>query len=358
MKKVNTSELTPGMIIAEDVYSDNNELILSKDLVLSDKTIAKLGYYDIISVQVEDHLADTGNNVDADDLSYADKIKQSPEFIKFREGFEADVDDFRSVMNEVIEGGALLDIDKLMKRTLHFLDSNAVSANIFDMLHCMRTYEDDTYAHGMNVALICNVLARWLRMTEDQIHIATIGGLLHDVGKTKIPDSIMKKPGSLSNQEYAVIKTHPREGYRILQNSQLNVDIMNAVLLHHERCDGSGYPFGFTDEKINTYAKLVAIADVYDSMTSARIHRSPLCPFTAISLFESEGLQKYDAHFILTFLENIVNTYLLNKVRLSNGQTGTIVFINKNKLSAPTIQTDSGFLDLSANPDITIEALI
>lgn len=361
MRRINTSELIPGMITAEDVYNYNNQLILPKGLILTDRTITKLAFYSIISVKIEEQAIEypeEKNDSESYDISYAERIRKSPEFVKFREEFEADITNFKDAMNEVVEKGAPLDIDRLMNHTLNILDPNSTNPNVFDMLHCMREYDDATYVHCMNVALICNVFARWLRMSEEEIRLATISGLLHDIGKTHIPDEIIKKPGRLTDQEYNLVKTHPQEGYRILQNSQLSPEVLNAVLLHHERCDGSGYPFGLQSNKINSFAKLVSIADVYDAMTSARVYRGPLCPFKAIALFESEGLQKYDTRFIMTFLENVVNTYLLNNVLLSNGQTGTIIYINRDKLSAPTIKTESGFLDLATHPDITIEALI
>lgn len=357
MKRIKTSDLLPGMITAEDVLNYNNQLILPKGLILTDKTITKLAFYSILSVRVEEESAELGNASDYEP-TYAEKIRQSPEFIQFKEEFEHDVDTFKNVINDVIEKGAPLDVDKLMNHTLNILDPTWTTPNVFDMLHSMRQYDDATYIHCMNVALICNVFARWLRLSEEEIRTVTISGLLHDIGKTKIPDSIIKKPGKLTEQEYTIVKRHPQEGYRMIENSELTNSIRNAVLMHHERCDGSGYPFGISGDKIDPYAKIVAIADVYDAMTSARIYRGPLCPFKAIALFESEGLQKYDTRFILTFLENVVNTYLLNSVRLNNGVTGKIVYINKEHLSSPTIQTEHGFIDLSQHPELYIEDLI
>ena len=128
--------------------------------------------------------------------------------------------------------------------------------------------------------------------------------------------------------------------------------------MHHERCDGSGYPLGIMGPQIPTFARMVSIADVYDAMTSKRVYRGPLCPFKTIEIFEEEGIQKYDPQFVITFMENVVNTYLLNSVRLSNGLVGTIVFINKDRLSAPTVKTDTDFIDLSRTPTIKIEAII
>lgn len=357
MKRVKTSDLLPGMITAEDVLNYNNQLILPKGLILTDKTITKLAFYSVISVKVEDSVANV-NEKNLDEPTYAEKIRQSPEFIKFRDEFRQDVDSFKQVVNDVVEKGAPLNVDRLMNHTLNILEPGWTSPNIFDMLHSMREYDDATYVHCMNVALICNVFARWLHLSEEEIRTATISGLLHDIGKTRIPDSIIKKPGKLTEEEYSIVKTHPQVGHQMLASSALPKSILNAVLLHHEKCDGSGYPFGFSGDQIDPYAKIVSIADVYDAMTSARIYRGPLCPFKAIALFESEGLQKYDTKYILTFLENVVNTYLLNTIRLNNGVTGKIVYINKNHLSSPTIQTDHGFLDLSAHPELYIEDIV
>lgn len=356
MKRIKTSELIPGMVTAEDVYTYNNQLILPKGLILNDRTITKLAYYSIFHIKIED-IPEKAAPRASSASSYSERLQKSPEFIKFRKDFEADVNSFKSAINDVIEKGAPLDVDTLMNHTLNILDLSTTT-NLFDILHNMREYDDATYAHCMNVALICNVFARWMRMSEEEIRLATMSGLLHDIGKMQIPDAIIKKPGKLTNDEYDIVKTHPEKGYRILQNASLDPAVLDAVLMHHERCDGTGYPHGLKGNEIGLYAKMVSIADVYDAMTSARIYRGPLCPFKAIALFESEGFQRYDVGLIMTFLENVVNTYLLNSVRLSNGLTGKIIFVHREKLSAPTVQTEHGFLDLSIHPDIAIEALI
>ena len=93
-------------------------------------------------------------------------------------------------------------------------------------------------------------------------------------------------------------------------------------------------------------------------MTSARVYRGPMCPFKVVEIFESEGLQKYETHFIMTFLENIVNTYMLQRVKLSDGRIGDVVFINRSALAKPTIKSGDEFIDLSTLPDVYIEAII
>lgn len=358
MRRVGVSSLQAGMVTAEDIYNYNNQLIVPKGLVLDDKTIAKLDYYSILSIRVEDTKVEVNDEAAEYTKTYSERIKESPDFIRFKKEFDQDVTNFKNVINDVVVKGSPLDVDKLLNQTLNILDVAATTPNMFDMLHNMREYDDATYTHCMNVALICNVMARWMHMSDKDIATATVAGLLHDVGKITVPDTIIKKPGKLTNEEYTIVKRHPQAGYEILKKSKLSNDILNAVLMHHERADGTGYPLGLSGQQISPFARMVSIADVYDAMTSARVYRGPLCPFTTIEIFEEEGLQKYDPQMIMTFLENVVNTYLLNSVQLSTGERGTIVYINKDKLSRPTVRTDSDFIDLAARRDINILSLI
>jgi HD-GYP domain-containing protein (c-di-GMP phosphodiesterase class II) len=128
--------------------------------------------------------------------------------------------------------------------------------------------------------------------------------------------------------------------------------------MHHERCDSTGYPLRLRSDQIDPFAKIVAIADVYDATTSPRVYRGPMCPFEVIDIFEQDGLQKYDPKFILVILENIVNTYLLETVRLSDGNEGQVIYINKNHLSRPTIKIGNSYVDLSVEKDLNILEII
>jgi putative nucleotidyltransferase with HDIG domain len=222
----------------------------------------------------------------------------------------------------------------------------------------MRDYDDLTYAHCMNVALICHVFAGWMHFSPEDVEIATLSGMFHDIGKLAIPDHIIKKPDKLTDEEYSIIKQHTIEGYQILQNQDIDEHVKNAALMHHERCDGSGYPFGLTGNKIDKFAKLVSIADVYDAMTAARVYRGPLCPFSVIEIFEKEGLQRYESEYILCFLENVVMTYINNRVRLSNGLVGDIVFINRQQFSRPMVKCGDEFFDLSKDKSLSIVEIV
>lgn len=367
MPRLKTSMLVPGMVTAEDVFNYNNQLILPKGLELTDKSITKLEFYSILYVHVED-FEDNGEQekseiekvIEQDNLSYAEKVKNSESYQKFRKNFVQEVDQIKGSINDVVERNAPINTDTLLQEVdkLASMDTNATSYSVFDMLHNMREFDDATYVHCLNVSLICTVFAKWLRLPPEDVRLASICGLLHDIGKLKIPEEIITKPARLTEQEYNIIKKHTIEGYNILKNQDIDEHIKNAALMHHEKCDGTGYPLGLRGNKIDFFARLVAIADVYDATTSARVYRGPLCPFKVIELFEQEGYDKYDAHMIITFLENIVNTYMNNKVRLSNGKEGEIVFINKMHLAYPMVKCGDEFIDLSADKTLHIEAII
>ena len=364
MKRIKTKDLVPGYVLAEDVYSYNGQMILTNGTVLTDKIITRLEFYSIMSVRVEDEMKDVPHEevLPAPELKeppHSEIIKQSKDFTDFKNTFDDTLTDFKSSINNIVELNSPINTDELLNNTKSLINQAKNSSySTMDMLHNMRQYDDLTFAHSMNVSLICNVFGGWLKMKPEEIDLLTLCGMLHDLGKLKIPDSIIKKPEKLTTDEYQLVKTHTVEGYHILKAQGVNVHIANSALMHHEKCDGSGYPLGLTADRIDTYAKIVGIVDVYDAMTSARIYRGPMCPFRVIELYENEGLQKYDAHFILTFLENVSNTYLHYTVQLSDGRAGKIIFINKNALSKPIVQCGDEMVDLSKEKDLHVDKIL
>lgn len=356
MKIMPTLRLVPGMIVAEDVLTPDNHYILQKGTRLTDALITKLDLYGILSVAIE-RTEESQPWIDTE-KSYSERIKKTPEFKAFQENYLAEVDSLRNNLNSVIVKNAPLDVQSLINDALQMVTNFKGCISIFDILQNMREYDDSTFSHCMNVGLICYIFAGWLRWSKEDAELATACGLLHDVGKLLISQDILKKPGKLTKEEFEEMKKHPAIGYHLLLEKNVDENIYYSALMHHERCDGGGYPSGLYGPKINRFAKLVAIADVYDAMTSARVYRGPMCPFKAIEIFEDEGYQKYDVHYILTFLENIVNTYIPNPCRLSDGREATIIFINKRKLSRPTVKCGNTYIDLSQTPDLYIECLL
>lgn len=357
-QKILTSQAIPGMVVAEDVYTKDLHLIIGKDTVLTDKIITRLEFYSITDITV--YAKDSFIHIENEYIenTFFNEIKNSESFKLFNKAYHNAVNNIKESFNNLVRNNQDVNPDQLLLDVNKILYQCKTNIELFNMLHCMREYDDTTYIHSLNVALICNILGKWLHFSKEDLETITLCGLLHDVGKMLVPNDIISKPAKLTNKEFMVIKTHAVRGFNLLRDKNIDVRIKNTALMHHERCDGSGYPNGLVAHEIEPFAKLVAIADVYDAMTCARVYRGPLCPFEVIHLFETEGYRKYDTRYILTFLEGIVQTYINANVRLNNDMKGEIVMINKFALSKPVVKVGSDFIDLSRQRELYIAALI
>ena len=223
MKRLSTLHLIPGMVVAEDVMSMNHQLVITKDTVLTDQLITKLDMYGILSIYIKDeNTIVIPTEDDIQQSSYSQRVRNSPEFAAFRESYDVEVDSFKNVINNVVEKNATLDVKELLQHSLNIISNANGHIGIMDMLSNMRDYDDSTYAHCLNVALICNVFAHWLDFSEEDIQMATTCGLLHDIGKLLVPHDLITKPGKLSTEEFNQVKKHPIEGYTLLRSQ--NVD--------------------------------------------------------------------------------------------------------------------------------------
>ena len=196
-----------------------------------------------------------------------------------------------------------------------------------------------------------------MNLSHDDIETLMIAGMLHDIGKLRIPPEIIQKPSKLTDNEYAIIKKHPEYGYEILSTKNLNSKIKLAARQHPERYAGKGYPNGLKGNEIDLFSGIVAIADVYDAMTADRVYRKGICPFPVLEHME---LQKelYEPGALYKFIERTVEAYINTEVKLSNGDVGRVVLLNKNFLSRPIVISDTKTYDLSKDFHLHIDTLL
>lgn len=397
MRKLAPRDLEIGMITTEPVITPSGQTLAPERSVVTRQLINRMKLYRIpyAIVEGEDTQADISAeassvtskpepepspqepaNVPADSpqptqkvpkthaeesKTHSQKVAASSEFRDFQIQYIQAISQMKLSFSAAIQENRPIDAEVLLSSVSDLFRSRSTIAELFDMLFNMRALTDSVYAHCLNVALISRMIGRWLKYERHDLDVLTLAGLLHDIGKLMIPTEILNKPGALSDEEFAKIKEHPKLGYEILKRqTTLDSRIRKAALMHHERCDGSGYPTGLTEDFIDNYAMIVAIADVYDAMTAARSYRSPMCPFEVISCFERDGFQKYHTRYIVTFLKQIATTYQSNRVILSDGRGCNIVMINPNALSRPIVQFDDNTcLDLStAGSDLYIKAVM
>ncbi len=353
-KKMLTANLRPGMVTAESVYNYSNNLIISSNTTLTSDIIDKLKYYSIRSVKI---LTGGGDGADAAQPTYFEKIRETKEFKEFEVEYSACVDDFKIELNDIVVKNDRQIIDAMLSQVDRIFGKARNPLHLLDMMQCMKSYDDLTYAHSMNVALISSIIGIWLKISDEDLALLTQAGLLHDVGKLKIPPEIIKKPGKLTDEEYEIVRSHPKYGYDILVSKNLDQRIVNAAYQHHERYDGRGYPNGLLGSGIDYFASIVAVADVYDAMTSDRSYRKGMCPFDVLEQMEGEKAS-YEPKVLHTFVRHTAEAYVNNEVILSNGERGRVVLLNQNFLSRPIVMAEGRTYDLAKEKDVRIQTLI
>ena len=385
-KRILTSRATQNMIVADDVYTSDDKLVIPEGTVLTEDIIDSLKEYGVFAIRIK--VDDDGNNAaaenekvmpDGDEVlkeqrqeiknsaeqeheSFLKQVKESKEFEVFHSAFVDSVDNLKNVFSKVVMHNEQIDGESILSDVENVVSKGRNSIHILDMLQCMRGYDDVTYVHSVNVALLSNMIGRivYQDISDEELKVLTLAGLLHDIGKMMVPDNIIQKKGRLTLPEYNLVKTHVLFGNNILKGiDNLDPRIAEVAMRHHERCDGTGYPGGYKREQIEPFARIVAIADTYDAMTSDRAYRAAICPFDVIEMFEREGIVKYDVAFLLPFLEKAVQAYMNSDVRLSTNQIGKVIMINKNEFSKPVVQVGDEFYDLSKETnDIVIDKVL
>ncbi len=353
-----------GMTLAEDVYK-GTQLVVPKGRVITQNVIDILHFSSVVSVAVYDENSakkeeppTVKDSVTPPQKTHSEKLRESESFKIFEEQFQESTEKFSYTLTDIATKNADINVDALFDSADEIMAGETNTYHLMDILSNIRYFDDSTYAHSLNVAMLANILGRWLNFNEKDLKTLTVAGMLHDIGKVLIPPEIIKKPGPLTPEEFEIIKQHPLKGYKLLEEKNVDANIARAALLHHEKCDGSGYPMGLKRDKINEIAKLITIVDIYEAMTANRCYREGLCPFDVIKMFEDEGYTKYDPKYLVPFLRGISDTYLHNTVVLNDGRQGEIVMTNQNLVSRPSIMAGKEYIDLTYHPELKIMTIL
>lgn len=350
MKDIARMALQKGMEIAQDVVTSSGDIIVKAGTIVSDYTIQKLTRYDIMLVTIMEEVDYA--------VTYFEKIRLSDGFKKFEKVYNKNLTLYKKMMDNFIQNHVEIPIFELLQIYEDIMASVDRKVQVLDYLYNMLPTEDDlTYAHCLNSALIAGVFAQWLKMGPDETNTLILCGFFYDIGKLKLPYDLIWKSGKLTPLEFAQIKTHTIIGFQLLQDFPIDDNIIKATLSHHERFDGSGYPSKLHDVQINEYARIIAIIDSYEAMSSARTYRQSKHPFQIIDILEKDSI-KYDMTMLNLILLNIATHMVGIKVLLNNDIKGEVVLINKARLARPLLKDDEGtFIDLISRKDLEIVGL-
>lgn len=211
----------------------------------------------------------------------------------------------------------------------------------------LKDKDDYTYMHSVAVCALMVALGRQMGLTDEQVRQAGLAGLLHDVGKMMIPLSILNKPGKLTDAEFDKIKGHPAEGHKmLLEGSSISDVALDVCLHHHEKVDGSGYPERLTDAQISLYAKMGAVCDVYDAITSNRPYKNGWEPAESIRKMAEWSKGHFDTTIFHAFVKSVGIYPIGSLVRLESDYLGVIVDQTQESLLKPVLMV---FFSIKSN---------
>lgn len=346
MKCVTIAKCKTGDILAEDIFNRFGIMVVSENTALNGYIIDKLKKMGIQQVRIlQSRRSPCARS-------------ESGTYLQVREAYMKSISDIRFVVGE-LAAGKPLNADRIFKICERICGRIYDSHYILKVLNEVRNYDEYTYRHSLNVAFYSMLMAKWLHLSSDNIRAAVNAGLLHDIGKINVDIGILNKKGRLTREELNEIKKHTLYGYHMIKKTKrFSEKTCRAVLLHHERMDGSGYPLGIGCEELDIISKILAVADVYDAMTSDRVYKKKDSPFSVFEMLKTEGVKNFDPKIINTFLSNISVCYVGSKVFFDTGEYGEIVYIPPQSITEPVVRIGHSYIDLARNKSKNILSVV
>jgi HD-GYP domain-containing protein (c-di-GMP phosphodiesterase class II) len=350
-KFLNVHELSAGMIIARDIKAEGKTLI-GKGVTITDYAINKLKEHYIFN-QIEVYYEENDEDLESDNENVRTKTVEQIE-----ESFNELTFDVESIL-ENMDTLLISGIDEVRRFAAKIQGELKSTSSVIKNIVLYGSGSDTIYRHGVNVTALSTILGKWIGLSGSQLNLLTYAAVLHDFGKIKIDKKILNKPDRLTIKEFNEVKTHPTIGYNFIKEIPfLDKSVCFGVLMHHERSDGSGYPLGLTGDKIHQFAKIIAIADVFDAVNSDRVYKKSKGPFEALEIIKKESLGRLDYEYCNVFLSHVVNYYMGESVRLNTKRVCKIIQVDVNDLARPFLLDDDGFIDLKQRKDLFVEKLV
>jgi putative nucleotidyltransferase with HDIG domain len=349
IKKYKISDIRSGMIVGRDILFGDN-VALSAGIQLNDNLISSIEFLGVDEVYIVEKVA---NNKIINAIN-PETIQQ-----KFFYGYSKNVDKIKDAFRNIHDFKQFFgtEIFDLTKSNILPLINTSGAINHLQLLGGQDEY---TLEHSLNVAIICGILGKWLGYKDKELVQLISAGLLHDVGKIEISNELLNKKGKLTTKEMNIMKLHTEIGGRLLKNSSDVPDnILCGVLQHHERMDGSGYPHHLKGNDIHPFARIIAVSDVYDALSSDFSYKRKDNPFKLLEVIHEEMFNKLDPTVCSVFVRHVRDYFNENIVELSNGRTAEVVKMGHFFNSRPMVKTNNGmFIDLEKENSIKIVKLI
>lgn len=311
MRLIDVNLLVPGMVLASPVYSYGGRVLLRETVVLTQAYVERIQKMNIQCVYIFDKLSsaiDVNTVIDRKHLMKAYSAMKKKNYDLCIAVASSIVNDIRSNVSRVPN------------------------------MQQLQYFDNSTFNHSVRVAILSTLVGIELWLPEDKLDSIALAGMLHDIGKEKIPIDILRKQGELTGEEYSLIQKHTEFGYEIVRgNSLIPAVVKHAILYHHENEDGSGYPHHKKSKEINIIAKIIHVCDVYDAMVSKRSYKESFSPAYAREFLVKNVNIMFDPSVVSAFLTAVFPYATGMSVILSDGRTAIVSCNHKGSVSEPDV---------------------
>lgn len=331
---ISTTRLQPGMIIDQSITDATGRVMIKRNVYLDQYQIEYLMSRGISGVYITDTLEDDGKPgiepakkkiiiPSASKKVIARERVDDPTKVEMSETVKARVNEgiqylFKNTNADNFSGAAM-QVSKDLTEAI--MTNSAVAIDI----NTLKVSDEYTFKHSVDVAMISMIIGKRHGLSRDEIREIGVAGLLHDMGKSKIPTEILNKPGKLTDEEFALMKRHPYDGYQILKDrGGFSNAVLAGVLQHHEKINAGGYPMGLPKDQIHLFGRLIAVADIFDALVTKRPYKDAFPMREAVEMIMSMT-GELDISCINSFLGSVICYPVDSVVELSNGQLCKVV---------------------------------
>ena len=338
-KYMRTRQLKPGMKMDQSVVDRLGRNLVTRGAVLDEyviESLLKLGVMNVYIQEGEDDPEEEKVNISLAAQANIEKLYTED---RSKVALSNDVRKrisygIQSIYSNTDTANLASTTASITNDLLNAIDqNNAIAIDIGEL----KTSDEYTFKHSVDVATIAMILAKQQGLSKQEIFEIGVAGLLHDVGKTKVPLEILNKPGRLDEEEFAIMRQHSVYGYRMVTDKpDFSPAVAMGVLQHHEKINGAGYPMGVDESKISPYAKILSVADIYDALITERPYKQAFSQRDAVEMIMSMT-HELDMKAMKSFLESMILYPVGSIVDLSNGEKAKVVKNSPHYILRPTV---------------------
>lgn len=346
--------------VARDIFTDSGVLLITAGTQLQAKHITLLLERHIAEVPIKDPGTSTTIHIEGAPISQeiATQLQQVFNAQELKEHYVRVLSNIKALF-ESADGIKIPPIDQIIEAYKTLSEIHIKQGYFFLQLNKIKGHDEYTYRHSLNVSVLSSLIAKLIGLSPERCELIGVMGLLHDIGKMKVPADILHKPGRLTEEEYEIMKAHTIYGYELLKDIEGTTELMKlGPLYHHERLDGTGYPYGLSGDEIPLEVQIISIADVYDAICSDRIYKEKDSSYLAILELLAEAYAgKLNIRLVIPFVYYIVEGFVGGSATLSSGETGEVMMIHVDEPHRPLLRIGDRYLDLRKERSLQITHL-